>query len=67
MKITKRTGELVMGTIVSLPGGEILEIRGYDRQTNVYRVWYLEFDGTEFAPISGERTVNACDLIGAEI
>lgn len=67
MKITKDTGELAPGTVVELPDGEYVEIVKYRPRVGNYLVRYLEFDGSEFLPIGGERIVNPWELIGGEI
>ena len=67
MKITRNTGELAPGTVVSLTDGEVLEIVEYIGSSGRYRVRFLEFDGSEFVPDGEERFIAAYELIGAEI
>ena len=67
MKITRNTGELAPGTVVSLPDGEVVEILKYIESSEIYRVRFLEFDGSEFVPDGEERFIAAYDLIGALI
>ncbi len=67
MKITRNTGELAPGTVVELPDGEILEIFDYEERASRYRVFYLEFDGSEFVRDESLRTIYAHELIGGVI
>ena len=67
MKITKDTGELAPGTVVELPDGEYVEIVKYRPRVGNYLVRYLEFDGSEFLPIGGERVVYPWELVGGEV
>ena len=67
MRITRSTGELAEGTVIELPDGEILEVFRYDEKAKVYRVFYLEFDGSEFARVEPLRIMYPHELIGGEI
>ena len=67
MKITKKTGELAAGTVVSLPDGETLIIRGYCEATERYLVQYVELDADDIIATSEERYIGKWELIGAEI
>lgn len=67
MKITKDTGELAAGTVVELSDGEYCEIIKYRPRVGNYIVRYLEFDGSEFLPIGGERILDPWELVGGEI
>lgn len=71
MKITKKTEELKAGTVVSLPGGELLRIVEYIERYggsgyNVYKVQFLQDDGDEYVPLGKERIMPAIDLVGGE-
>ncbi len=67
MKITKKTKELPEGTVVSLPGGEMLRIEKYvDPYNRVYRVQFVEADGDEYIPVGKVRFMPASELVGGE-
>ena len=69
MKITKNTGALAVGTVVALPGGEMLVIRSvhYEPDGVCYRVHYVEEDGEDYIVIGGERVVWDYELVGGAI
>ncbi len=68
MKITKNTKPLSKGTLVMLPGEELLVIIEYiEAFSGVYRVQYLEFDGSEYIPTGDVRTIAARELVGGEV
>ena len=67
MKITSNTGELAPGTVVELPDGEYVEIVKYRPKVGNYIVRSLEFDGSEFLPIGGNRIVDPWELIDGKI
>lgn len=67
MKITKKTDGIPAGTIVALPGGEILRIeRLVDPIGGVYRVQFLEDDGEDYTEIGGTRFMRTDEMIGGE-
>ncbi len=72
MKITKNTKQIPNGTVVCLPGGEMLRVveyieryggSGYD----VYKVQFVENDGDEYIDVGDVRIFPASELIGGEI
>ena len=67
VKITKNTGELAAGTVVLLPDGETLIIRGYCEATERYLVQFVELDADDIIATSEERYIGKWELIGAEI
>lgn len=67
MKITKNIKPLAAGTVVVLPGGELLRIVEYiDAFSGVYKVQFLDVDGDDYVPVGDERVIPASDLVGAE-
>lgn len=67
MKITRKTEELIPGTIVLLPDEELLRIEKLvDPINKVYRVQFVEDDGAEYIEVGGIRFMRLDEMIGAE-
>ena len=68
MKITAKS-VILPGTIVSLPGGEIVIIKEVCREPDgiYYKVQFVEEDGEEYVNVGGERVIAHYELVGGEI
>lgn len=68
MKITKNT-EIVIGTLVVLPSGEVCVVRAvcHEPDGKCYKVQYLEEDGEDYIPVGDERVVWHYELVGGEV